>query len=104
VLARICAAALPQDASGTLLLLNYRQLPQAAWTKVGPHFGVACSVPDRDAMADAARFDAKAPGLAFAGDAAAKQQAASAAVRAAAERQVGELYRHLEESRAAGDR
>lgn len=104
VLARICAVALPQAEAGNVRVLNYRQLPQAAWMQAATHFGIDCTAADRDAMAQAARFDAKAPGLAFTSDVAGKQHAASAAVRAAAAREVGELYRRLEVLRAAGDR
>jgi hypothetical protein len=104
VLARLCGAALQQAADSRMLLLNYRQLPQAVWSKVAPHFGVACSADGREAMAEAARFDAKVQGVEFVADAEAKQRTASASLRAEADKQVGELYRRLEALRAGGDR
>jgi hypothetical protein len=65
-------------------------------TIIAPHFGLACSEQDRDAMAQAAHFDAKTPKLAFTPDSDAKQRLATASVRAAAEQHVGEIYRRLE--------
>ncbi len=84
------------------LLVNYQQLPEAIWTAILPHFGVACSAGERAAMAAAARHDAKAPAFEFAADSAAKQQEASEATRGAAERWLGDLYRRLEARHAGG--
>jgi hypothetical protein len=55
-------------AQATEFSSGFRQLPAALWTDVLPHFGVTFSQADRDAMADAARYDAKAPALLFNGD------------------------------------
>ena len=87
MLAAICAPVLTHRADGGLVV-DYRELPQALWTKILPHFGVDCSDRDRAAMVEAARLDAKSPCFAFAPDSEAKQQAASASVRAAAARLV----------------
>ena len=84
------------------MLVNYRQLPEAVWTAILPHFGVACSADDRAVMAAAARYDAKTPGIEFAADSTTKQQGASEATRQAAERWLGDLYRRLEALRAGG--
>jgi hypothetical protein len=100
VLAKICEPALAHFGEGGGLPVNYRDLPDAVFSTILPHFGVASSDADRAAMTAAARFDAKAPGFAFASDSAAKQQAASPAARAAAERWLGEAYNRLEASRA----
>jgi len=100
VLAAICAPVLEHHARGKCLLVNYRELPQALWTRIMPHFGVACSEQDREAMAAAARYDAKTPNFAFTPDSDAKQREATAAARAAAETQLGEIYRRLEALRA----
>jgi hypothetical protein len=99
---RICAAALQRSGNGKSLLINFRQLPAAMETMVAPHFGLACSDQDRDAMAEAARFNAKMPDSAFTPDSDAKQRYASAALRSAAEQHVGEIYRRLEAVRAGG--
>lgn len=101
VLAKICEPALQHVAEGGGLLINYRDLPEAVLSTILPHFGVAPSEADRTAMTAAAQFDAKAPGFAFASDSATKQQAASPAVRAAAERWLGKVYGRLEGSRRA---
>ncbi len=101
VLAKICEPVVRHFGEGGGVLVNYRELPDAVFSTILPHFGVTSSAADRAAMAAAARFDAKMPGSAFAPDSEAKQQAASAAVRAATERWLGELYGRLEALRAA---
>ena len=51
VLARICQAALDHRRDGGLLV-NYRELPQAVFTTILPHFGMTCSEQgERDLMA-----------------------------------------------------
>ena len=61
-----------------------------------PHFGMNCSEAERAIMAAAARRDAKTPQLEFVDDSAAKQNEATASLRALAERHLGEIYRRLE--------
>jgi hypothetical protein len=102
VLAKICEPALQHFGEGGGVLVNYSQLPDAVFSAILPHFGAALSGPDRAAMMAAARFDAKMPGFAFSPDSEAKQQAASAAARGAAERWFGALYGRLEALRTAG--
>ena len=99
VLAKICAPIAQQYSKTIGLLVNYRQLPEALWETIMPHFGVACSERDRVAMKDTARYDAKAPGLQFAPDVATKQQEAGAKTRSVAAEQLGGIYRRLEELR-----
>jgi hypothetical protein len=102
VLAKVTEPAVAHHSAGGGLLVNYRQLPDALFTAILPHFGVQCGEADRAAMSDAARYDAKAPGFAFEPDSGSKQQAATPIARAAAERWLGDLYRRLEILRAAG--
>ncbi len=102
VLAKVVEPVLQHYSAGGGLLVNYRQLPDALFTSILPHFGVTCSEADRAAMANAARFDAKMPGSAFAPDSEAKQQEATEAARAAAGRWLGEVYGLLEDLRAGG--
>jgi hypothetical protein len=102
VLAKVTEPAVAHYASGGGLLVNYRQLPDALFAAILPHFGVACGAADRAAMIEAARYDAKAPGFEFEADSGKKQQAATPSARAAAERWLGDLYRRLEALRAAG--
>jgi hypothetical protein len=101
ILARLCEPVMQQQAKAKRLLINYRDLPQAPWTAILPHFGVTCSDEDREAMMQAAWSNTKMPGLAFTSDGAAKQQQASAAVRAAAENRMGDIYRQLEAVRSS---
>jgi hypothetical protein len=81
---------------GEALLVNYRELPQALWTTIMPHFGMQYCDRDRAAVANVARFDAKTPSFQFMSDTDAKQREASAATRAIAEERLGELYRRFE--------
>jgi hypothetical protein len=102
VLNKICSAVVENDGAGGGLLINYRELPDAIWTKILPHLGVACSERERAAMRLAARQDAKAPSFEFANDSEAKQRDATELIRTLAERHLGEVYRQLEELRAGG--
>ena len=99
ILAKVCEPVVRHVCDGGLLV-DYRQLPDAVWTSILPHFGVACGEAERAVMAAAARYDAKSPGIEFIADSAAKQQEASEAARGAAERRLGDLYRRLEALRA----
>jgi hypothetical protein len=101
VLAKVCEPVLRHYGRGGGLLVNYRELPQALFTAILPHFGVACDQADRAAMTAATRYDAKTPGVTFAPDSEAKQRGASAAIRAAAERWLRDPYGRLEALRAA---
>jgi Nif11 domain len=96
ILARICEPALAHAREGGGLLINYRELPVATFTAILPHFGVPVSARERAAMAKAARYDAKTPGLAFTPDAEAKRAAATPALRAAAHERLGAIYAQLE--------
>jgi Nif11 domain len=96
ILARICEPVLAYARDGGGLLINYRELPAATWTAILPHFGVAVSPRDRTAMAEAARYDAKTPGMEFEPDAEDKQASATPALRAAAQEHLGDLYARLE--------
>jgi hypothetical protein len=100
VLAKVTEPAVAHFSSGGGLLVNYRQLPDALFTAILPHFGVVCGEADRAAMTTAARYDAKAPGFEFESDSGSKQQAATPIARAAAQRWLGDLYRRLEALRA----
>jgi hypothetical protein len=102
VLAKVVEPIVQHYSGGGGLLVNYRQLPDALFTAILPHFGVACGEADRAAMTEAARFDAKTPSFEFAPDSNSKQKAATPAARDAAERWLGDLYRRLEVLRAEG--
>lgn len=101
VLGKICAAAVDHFGQGGGLLVNYDELPGAVWIKILPHFGIVPSKTDRAAMERTAGWDAKTPALGFVGDQAEKQRAATPAIRDAAERYLGDIYRRLETLRRA---
>jgi Nif11 domain len=96
MLAGICEPILQHYATDKILLVNYRQLPQAVWTTILPHFGVDFSDSDRAAMVEAARYDPKMPTSQFKPDGESKQQEATVEIRAAANEYVGHIYRRLE--------
>jgi hypothetical protein len=102
VLRKIGEAVVEPYAAGGGLLVNYAQLPDALFSAIMPHFGLPCSDADRAAMTKAAHYDAKAPGVIFAPDSGTKQQAATPAVRAAADRWLADLYQRLEALRTCG--
>jgi hypothetical protein len=96
VLARICEPIVAEYAQGGGLLVNYRDLPDALWTAILPHFGVACADQERAAMLETAKYDAKVPSFEFTPDGEAKRKSASAATRAAASERLGDIYGRLE--------
>jgi hypothetical protein len=100
VLGAICNAVLDNVDRGGLII-NYRELPNAVSAAIMPHFGLACSAAEIEAMDRAACQDAKAPRMPFAADSAAKQEAATPPVRAAAARHLDAIYRRLAKLRGA---
>ncbi len=99
VLCAICSAAADHAADGGRIV-DYRDLPDALFATIMPHFGVTVSAAARAAMQQRATRDAKAPFQTFAADAAAKQRDASEPVRRAAARHLSEIHDRL--SRLAG--
>ena len=81
VLAGFCesAATFRDDPNG--LFIDYRELPEAVWTRIAPHFGVSFSGDEVATMQAVARRDAKEPSLFFSEDSLKKQSEASPAVR-----------------------
>jgi hypothetical protein len=96
VLRAICCAVLDHFCEGGGLLVNYRELPEALFTQILPHFDVSCDARERETMRATARRDAKAPAFDFSADSAGKQNEATPAVRAAAEKHLGSIYQELE--------
>ncbi len=95
VLAAVCEPVL-REANDKALLINYSDLPQAAWSAILPHFGIESSESDRAVMQEAAKYDAKMPSFSFTPDGDTKQRTATAAIRVAAGERLGEIYRQLE--------
>ncbi len=100
VLAAVCEGAVRHYPVGGGRLVNYRQLPDALFTEILPHFGVTPSDVEASAMRAAAIRDAKAPEQAFTPDGQDKRQAATPALRAICERRLDAVYRRLEAMRA----
>jgi hypothetical protein len=96
ILAKVCEPVVRHFGEGGGLVVNYRELPEALFSAILPHFGVACGAADRAAMTAAARYDAKTPGMAFAADSEDKQLKATETIRAAAARWLDDPYRRLE--------
>lgn len=100
-LARICQAAADHVQHDPGLLLNYRELPGAIWSRLPAHVGVSYSEAEQLRLRQAAQLDAKNPVLPFNDDRALKQQLASASVRELAERWLQPVYQQLEQLRLA---
>src|SRR5690606_15349220 len=77
--------------------VNYRELPDALWTRLAPALGVEAA--DRERLASIAAFDAKQPAMTFSGDTQGKREAAGEELRQAIARWAGEPYEQLERIR-----
>jgi hypothetical protein len=102
VLAAICWAAVDHFGLGGGLMLDYRVLPAAVATAIVPHFGLACSAEEREAIFAVVSQDAKSPLTPFTVDTTAKQRAATAQVRRAADRHLAEVFHRLVELQRFG--
>lgn len=85
VLGTIYRAGETHQALGRGLILDYLDLPEAAWTTVTAHFGITPDPATIQAMKALSAGDPKRSGQPFQPDAAAKRAAASPAVRALAD-------------------
>jgi gluconate kinase len=104
VLGRFCESViykLQDGENGNVLLVNYRQLPEAVTSTILDHFGVRYSVEDIDKMKAAAHYDAKMPQVPFVSDSGAKREQASEAATKAAKGGLNFLYEKLESMRIA---
>jgi hypothetical protein len=83
VIARFFAAAAELAQVPGSLVVNYRELPDAVFSRIEPHFGVKLSESDRAAMREATRVYAKdaTRRSEFIADSAAKQAAAGERIR-----------------------
>lgn len=94
VLAAVCHAAL-RHASPDAAYVAYRELPDALFTRVLPHFGVPCDEEHAARMRAVAARNAKDPQRSFVHDAQEKKDAASAHLRALAATYLEAPYRAL---------
>jgi len=99
VLGCILHAALKHQALGNGLLVNYSELPKAAWTSIAKHFNISWDASELISMRNSARSDAKNPGFSFVPDNDSKQQEANQVLMDAAEEWVMPVYRDLENAR-----
>lgn len=96
VLSRTCEAVLEPLAGGGGMAVNYRELPDALWTRILPHFGIEAAPAERERMTNTAKYDAKFPAALFTGASDAKQELVTDALCATAERYIGDVYCRLE--------
>ncbi|SEC28773.1 hypothetical protein SAMN05519104_1095 [Rhizobiales bacterium GAS188] len=102
LLEQICGAAIAHHGIiGGGLLLAYRELPEAALTRMLTHFGLRYGTDELSRMREAALRDAKRPDLRYADESEAKRRDASAEIRDLAATRLAPLYDRLEALRLA---
>ncbi len=99
VLAAIYSAQLKAHDREPGLLVDYSQLPDAAWEDVARHFGITPTAAEIERLSAASSRNPKQGDRPFEGDAAAKRAAAPDAVRALAEQWMRPAYERLEAAR-----
>ncbi|MFY9611018.1 MAG: sulfotransferase family protein [Blastocatellia bacterium] len=99
VLACACEAALSHQRSFGGMMINYEQLPEAAWTEIPDFFRVEHASSDLETLRRVAQFDAKNPSVEFTSDLKAKRVTATAAVLQAVEHWLSPVYERLEAAR-----
>lgn len=99
VLAKLCEAALIETRAGRGKLLNYQQLPAAAWPALMEHWRVNFSAAENQLMLNAAQLNAKNPVLPFAPDSEAKQKSITPELRELTQRCMDGVYQELEAQR-----
>jgi len=99
VLARIGSAALEALGSGAGWLVDYSELPAAAFEGVAAHFGLSFTERERAAAAEAAKRDAKTPGVLFEPDSERKRREITRAGREQADRWLRPVYEQLDAAR-----
>jgi hypothetical protein len=100
VLGRICEEALTFRTDGLGRFVNYSELPEALWTTIGSHFGMALPAADVARMRRKAQFNARAPQVRFESDSQTRRNRASARAAELAERWMAPAYERLEQARA----
>lgn len=99
VLAKLCEAALIEKQAGRGKLLNYHQLPSAAWPALMEHWRVNFSAEESKLMLDAAQMNAKNPVLPFASDSEAKRKSVPPELRNLTQQWMAGVYQQLEARR-----
>lgn len=99
VLGKVCGAALRFRTDPRGRFVNYTELPDALWTTVATHFGMALSLAEAALMREKACFDAKVPEVRFENDSEAKRRRLSGHADRLAERWLQPAYYRLEQTR-----
>lgn len=102
ILQRICGAAIEQYAQGGGLLIDHRELPEPACTRLLDHFGLRYGAAELAGMRAVARFDAKQPTRSYLDDSTAKRAMATPEIRAAAQSLLEPLRLRLDAVRCGG--
>ena len=102
LLGAVCRLALVHYRSGGGRLVNYAQLPEFVWSEMPGFFGFPCTPSDRQLMLEAARRDAKSPGIPFRRDGADRSAQATERLAALAAQWIEPEYRQLEAARRVG--
>jgi gluconate kinase len=98
VLSSTCEAGLRHhDAGG--LLVNYSELPEAAYSFFPEFFQLLLTDLEQETMVTAAKLNAKNPSIDFETDSARKQETATLKIREAAEKWLYPVYERLERAR-----
>lgn len=100
-LAKICDAAAQHHGEDGGLLVNYQDLPDAVFTAILPHFGIAIDAAGYASMTAASRVDSKKVRVTFSADGKGKHDQATPAIRDAAARHLDDVYRRLEALRGS---
>jgi len=100
VLGGILAQAAGQLPDPQAMLVNYRELPEAIWGRIGRHFGFEFSSGELEDLRVAAEADAKRPGRKFEPDSTSKHAEATDRTRALADAWIGPAYAKLETARS----
>ena len=83
------------------LMIDYRELPEAIWELVLPHFGLNPGAEDIASMQEKARWDSKEPNQEYRPDNELKRQALSAEVTERIDDVLMPLYRLLQDAKSA---
>jgi hypothetical protein len=82
-------------------LVDYRELPDAVWSRIAPHFGIACTAADIEMMHRSASAHAKRPNFPFEADTEEKRGAAGPEVRDEAAQWLAHIYARLSTIRSS---
>ena len=104
VLSLILENALRQMEPHHGVLVEYRQLPEAVWTRIADAFSVTFTSAELESMQAASRIDAKSPYFEFASDTERKHREATPPLREACAKWLDGAYRRMETLRGCPGR